>query len=323
MIDEDRGALGGVRIAPRGEGDARDDLDGQYEDWFAALRPLAAAGVRPAGRGPRFRETRLQPLYAVEPASGSASSIAASAGAKAVASSRTANCWLRARIARRGISSGARRGMTYRAGDHLAVVPRNDESWSPRSRGGSAIRPTTSSACAARKGRRAQLPLDEPISVGRLLSDYLELQQPATRKQIQTMAEHTRCPVTQPKLEALSGESEESAALYRAEVLARRKSVFDLLEEFPACELPLSAYLEMAPLLQPRYYSISSSPKLDPHRCSGVTVGVVEGRRVPGRGTFRGVCSIILRRASPTRRSRPPCARRRPASACRTIRRFR
>ena len=52
-------------------------------------------------------------------------------------------------------------------------------------------------------GRRAQLPVDEAISIGRLLSDYVELQQVATRKQIQTMAEHTRCPVTRPKLGAL------------------------------------------------------------------------------------------------------------------------
>ncbi|MFO1115446.1 MAG: cytochrome P450 [Beijerinckiaceae bacterium] len=293
MIDEKIAALGGVRIAPRGEGDARDDLDGQYEDWFAALRPLAAQafGLQAASLD---RETRLQPLYAVEPASGSASSIAASAGAKAVRILENRELLAPgADRSTRHIEVALDESMTYRAGDHLAVVPRNDEKLVAavaRRLGHSAddvIR------LRGAEGRRAQLPLDEPISVGRLLSDYLELQQPATRKQIQTMAEHTRCPVTQPKLEALSGESEESAALYRAEVLARRKSVFDLLEEFPACELPLSAYLEMAPLLQPRYYSISSSPKLDPHRCS-VTVGVVEGPARSGRGTFRGVCSNHL-----------------------------
>jgi cytochrome P450/NADPH-cytochrome P450 reductase len=73
-------------------------------------------------------------------------------------------------------------------------------------------------------------------------------------------------------------------------VLAKRKSVFDLLEEHPACELPFHAYLEMLSLLAPRYYSISSSPSGDPARCS-VTVGVVQAPASSGRGVYKGVCS--------------------------------
>ena len=80
---------------------------------------------------------------------------------------------------------------------------------------------------------------------------------------------------------------------YRSDVLAKRKSVFDLLEEHPACELPFHAYLEMLSLLAPRYYSISSSPSGDPARCS-VTVGVVEAPASSGRGVYKGVCSNYL-----------------------------
>jgi len=107
--------------------------------------------------------------------------------------------------------------------------------------------------------------------------------------------------VTKPKLLAYVGEDAASAERYRAEVLNRRKSVFNLLEEFPACELPFHAYLEMLSLLAPRYYSISSSPSGDPARCS-VTVGVVEGAASSGRGTYKGVCSNYLagRRAGET-----------------------
>ena len=78
-----------------------------------------------------------------------------------------------------------------------------------------------------------------------------------------------------------------------SDVLAKRKSVFDLLEEYPACELPFHAYLEMLSLLAPRYYSISSSPSGDPARCS-VTVGVVEAPASSGRGVYKGVCSNYL-----------------------------
>jgi len=121
------------------------------------------------------------------------------------------------------------------------------------------------------------------------------LQQVATRKQIQIMAEHTRCPVTKPKLMAYVGDDDASAERYRTEVLAKRKSVFDLLEEYPACELPFHLYLEMLSLLAPRYYSISSSPVGAAQRCS-VTVGVVEAPASSGRGIYKGVCSNYLAR---------------------------
>jgi cytochrome P450 / NADPH-cytochrome P450 reductase len=141
----------------------------------------------------------------------------------------------------------------------------------------------------------------EPVSVGRLLTDFVELQQVATRKQIQIMSEQTRCPVTKPKLIAYLGEDPLSAERYRSDILGKRKSVFDLLEEHPACELPFHAYLEMLSLLAPRYYSISSSPSIEGSRCS-ITVGVVEGPANSGHGIYKGVCSNYLagRRAGET-----------------------
>ena len=143
---------------------------------------------------------------------------------------------------------------------------------------------------AAAEGRRAALPVGEAIAVHRLLSDFVELQSPATRKQIQTMAQHTRCPFTRPKLEALLDEE-----AFRAEILVKRKSVLDLLEAYPACELPFPVFLEMLPLMTPRYYSISSSPVADGARCS-ITVAVVEGPARAGSGIYHGVCSNHLAR---------------------------
>jgi cytochrome P450/NADPH-cytochrome P450 reductase len=137
------------------------------------------------------------------------------------------------------------------------------------------------------------LPVGDTVSVGRLLSEFVELQQVATRKQIQIMSEHTRCPVTKPKLLAYVGDDAAASDHYRADILGKRKSVFDLLEEHPACELPFHAYLEMLSLLAPRYYSISSSPSGDPQRCS-VTVAVVKAPANSGRGIYKGICSNYL-----------------------------
>jgi cytochrome P450/NADPH-cytochrome P450 reductase len=183
--------------------------------------------------------------------------------------------------------------ITYRVGDHLSVVPRNDPALVDSVARRFGFLPSDQIRLQVAEGRRAQLPVGEPVSVGRLLTDFVELQQVATRKQIQIMSENTRCPQTKPKLLGFVGDDAASTERYRMEILARRKSVFDLLEEYPACELPFHAYLEMLSLLAPRYYSISSSPSVDPSRCS-ITVGVVEGPAGSGRGIYKGICSNYL-----------------------------
>jgi cytochrome P450/NADPH-cytochrome P450 reductase len=192
-------------------------------------------------------------------------------------------------------------GIGYRVGDHLSVVPRNDPALVDAVARRFGFLPADQIRLQVAEGRRAQLPVGDAVSVGRLLSDFVELQQVATRKQIQVMSEHTSCPVTRPKLAAYVGDDAAATERYRADILGRRKSVFDLLEEYPACELPLHAYLEMLSLLAPRYYSISSSPASDASRCS-VTVAVVKGPASSGRGVYKGICSNYLagRRAGET-----------------------
>jgi cytochrome P450 / NADPH-cytochrome P450 reductase len=109
-----------------------------------------------------------------------------------------------------------------------------------------------------------------------------------------TMATHTRCPHTGPKLRALSGDDEASQAKYRTDVFNKRRSVIDLLDEHRACELPFNVYLEMLPPLRPRYYSISSSPLVSPSACA-ISVAIVSEPHRAGTGTFEGVCSNYLR----------------------------
>src|SRR4030095_3645188 len=131
--------------------------------------------------------------------------------------------------------------ITYRVGDHLSVVPRNDPVLVDAVARRFGFLPADQIKLQVAEGRRAQLPVGDTVSVGRLLTEFVELQQVATRKQIQIMSEHTRCPVTKPKLLGFIGDDAEAGERYRGEILARRKSVFDLLIEYPACELPFHA----------------------------------------------------------------------------------
>ncbi|MBR0794743.1 cytochrome P450 [Bradyrhizobium jicamae] len=299
FIDEQLAAHGARAVYPRGEGDARSDLDGQFQKWFPEAAKVA---TKEFGIDWNFTRTAEdEPLYAIEPvAQGAVNTIVAQGGA--VPMKVLVNNELQNRAGANPSDRSTRHievelpaGLSYRVGDHLSVVPRNDPTLVDSVARRFGFLPADQIKLQVSEGRRAQLPVGNAVSVGRLLTEFVELQQVATRKQIQIMAEQTRCPVTKPKLMAYVGDDVAATERYRSEVLGRRKSVFDLLEEHPACELPFHLYLEMLSLLAARYYSISSSPANEAKRCS-VTVGVVEAPASSGRGIYKGVCSNYLAR---------------------------
>src|SRR5215471_484006 len=296
LIDTRLAEFGARRIYARGEGDAREDFDGQFQAWYRPLWPALGQelGIEMAPEAPRA------PLYTVEVVPGERLSPfvdSLGAGPMRVAVNRELHTKHGPRPSDRStrhIEVALPDGVTYRAGDHLGVVPHN---------GAATVRRVAARFGFERDGyvrlhksseRKTFLPVDEPIALYRLLADYLELQDVATRSQIQTLVQHTECPWTGPQLQALAGDDEASQARYRDEVLAKHKSLIDLLEEFPACQLPFNVYLEMLSPLTPRYYSISSSSLVQERTCS-VTVAVVDAPARSGRGTFQGVCSTYLR----------------------------
>ena len=291
QVDELLAEKGAERIYARGEGDAKEDLDGHFQAWNDPLLPALAdkLGVKLEPDAAAAHE----PLYHVQAVDKPpANLLIAAAGAlpMRVLANRELQNPAKSGRSTRHIEVSLPDGVSYRAGDHLSIVPQNGAALVERAIRRFGFAPGAHVMLAAAEGRRAALPVGEAIAVHRLLSDFVELQLPATRKQIQTMAQHTRCPFTRPKLEQLLDEDH-----FRAEILAKRTSVLDLLELYPACELPFAAFLEMLPLMTPRYYSISSSPIADGTRCS-ITAAVVEGPARSGTGVYEGVCTSHLAR---------------------------
>ncbi len=298
LIDNKLAEYGAQRLYQRGEGDASDDFDSQFQNWYGPLWTTVATVL-----SIDLSQAEISPesLYEVETVSGvRVNSFVSSLGAKPM--TVVVNRELHKKDgpapserSTRHIEVRLPEGMTYRAGDHLGVIAHNAENLVKRVATRFGFDSDVSYVRLHKNGnRKTFLPVEQTISVYKLLADYVELQDVATRKQIKALAAFTECPPDKEKLQALSGEDDESRARYKVEVLARRKSLIDLLEEFPACELPFKIYLEMLPALRPRYYSISSSPHHSPQSCD-ITVAVVEGAARSGRGTFRGVCSTYLR----------------------------
>ena len=297
LLDEKLEALGGRRLLARGEADARDDLDGQFLAWFDPLFPKLGQLLGLDLAPPSAREA--EPLYRVDVVeSVSRNPVANQTGARImrVLENRELQDTALSGRSTRHVEIELPAGVTYRPGDHLCVVPPNREEIIDQALARFGFRDEDHVRITATGGRRSPFPSDSAVSVRRIAEVYGELQTVASRKDVATLARHTRCPITRAKLEALAAATGEGGDAYRAEVFLKRRSILDLLEEFPAAELPFHIFLEMIPWMAPRYYSISSSPRATPGRCS-ITVGVVEGPARSGHGVYKGVCSSHLARA--------------------------
>jgi len=290
-IDDRLEALGGTRIVARAEGDARDDIDEQFEDWAAPLWANIATSLNLDVD--LSDAVASEPLYQVEVLAGAdANPAAAQAGAQPVkiVTNRELQSVDASNRSTRHVEVTLAPGMTYQPGDHLSVVPRNADELVGRVLRRFGFGADTQIRLQSSAQEHSQLPIGTPVNLRKLLGDTLELQTPASRKDVSTLARYTECPKSAPALTALAGDD------YKSQVQMKRVSVLDLLERFPACELPFGVFLELMPMLTPRYYSISSSPRQNADQCS-ITVGVVSDPALSGNGTFNGVCSNFLARA--------------------------
>ena len=289
-IDDGLAARGGRRIRARGEGNAAADFDAAYRNWHEGLwadvagalglpPDISAAVAAAAPAGPRLAITLTNrqvtnPVimsYRARPTRVLANRelIRRANGKPAERSTRHVEIALPA-------------GTTYQAGDHLGVLPRNGIDLIRRVMARFGLDAGQYLTIIPNSGSHTHLPIDEPAPLLGVLASCVELQDVATRDDIATLADHTADPEQQAALRAL-------AENYTDQVLAANRSLLDLLEAFPACDVPFAVYLDMLPPLRPRYYSISSSPMAG-DVCS-ITVGVLRGPARSGTGTFTGVGS--------------------------------
>lgn len=173
---------------------------------------------------------------------------------------------------------------TYRAGDYLAVLPINPKQ------------------TVERAMRRFHLPWDAHITIGSdgmtslptntslpahsIFGAYVELSQPATKRNINALVEAAKDESEKETLGKLANESYD-------EVSAKRISVLDLLEKYESVDLPLGAFLAMLPPMRVRQYSISSSPLWNPSHVT-LTFSVLDSPSKSGSGRYVGVASSYL-----------------------------
>jgi cytochrome P450/NADPH-cytochrome P450 reductase len=135
------------------------------------------------------------------------------------------------------------------------------------------------------------LPTDTPISAIDIFSAYIELAQPASKRNLLALVDATHDEATSTELSRLAD------AAFTSEITAKRVSVLDLLERFPKVHLPLGVFLKMQPPMRVRQYSISSSPLWNPNHVT-LTYAVVDQPALSGQGRYVGVASNYLSKLS-------------------------
>jgi cytochrome P450/NADPH-cytochrome P450 reductase len=187
-------------------------------------------------------------------------------------------------------------GVAYRAGDHLAVCPKNDEDDVERlaQRLGAALEglfmvPRTLNVGALPKG--------VVLQVRNVLTNLVDIAGRPTLPFVQLMLERAADPAERRRLEEIKSVLETPAgppSPLRSAIDAGAYDVLQLVDEFPSCKLNIFEFLQVAQPLRPRYYSPSSSP-----RVHGDVVHLTVGREdvpvpEPAERVFRGMSAHYL-----------------------------
>ncbi len=180
-------------------------------------------------------------------------------------------------------------GLHYKAGDSLGVFPTN--------------RPSEVAELLSRLGATGDEPVllpkaAAPIAVREALVSRLALAGP-TRKIVETLAARASASAEKARLEGLlAPEAKDMLAGFLDE-----REFVDLLAEFPSARLTAQEFADHLRRLQPRLYSIASSPRVFPSEIH-LTVAVV--RYETNHRERVGVCTTFLSDRTPVGTSPVP-----------------
>jgi cytochrome P450/NADPH-cytochrome P450 reductase len=181
-------------------------------------------------------------------------------------------------------------GVTYRAGDHLGVCPKNDNERVGRL--ARLLGASLDGLFVAPKGMDLRaVPKGVVLQVRNVLTSLVDIGGRPGLPLLDLLLEKAADPGQRAGLAAIRdvlATPDGPRSPLRAAVDAGGYDVLRLLEEFPSCSLNIFEFLRVAPPLRPRYYSASSSPRVHGDGIAQLTVGLALETGYQFRGAGSG-----------------------------------
>lgn len=306
VVDARLEELGGERIHNRGEGDANGNIEEDFLKWkkqfWASARTSLGLGEKQAAKLERKQTVKVLKLEDLSP-SDDVHHISRwkplPAGSKPPTHFDIRRTFLADIVVNRELHTPQSErscrhveiklgpGMAYEAGDHLAMFPLNSmESTNALI---TTLGADPNQIISVYANEDPKTPLVGPCTLQTALRGYYDILA-APRKQMLTMlAEFTTHPEEKKRLNVLASDDPDQQEEYNKYILHDVRTLAEVLQEFSSTKPPLDFILELLPRLQPRYYSISSSPHATPGMVH-VTAALVEFQ-TPVKRVHNGVAT--------------------------------
>ncbi|KAK7571967.1 hypothetical protein V9T40_014439 [Parthenolecanium corni] len=155
--------------------------------------------------------------------------------------------------------------MRYDAGDHVAVYPENNAELVNKI--GHLLNINLDQVFTLTntdEDSTKKHPFPCPCSYRTALTYYLDITSNPRTHVLKELAEYASDVKEQEMLKLMASTSPEGKQLYSKWISDDNRNIVHILEDLPSVKIAVDHLCELLPRLQPRYYSISSSPKLYP-----------------------------------------------------------